>query len=146
MKQLTEVLELRKDLIFPFLIILLDEVPPPLIVELLHETTILDVPQHLKIRLTLHFLVVPHTVEETLRPVLDLHEGSRAILIHLKPVNTPHNLVEGSLNRTYVVGVERIILHEFGLVRIGRLILITGSVVRVKGLAEVVFSDNHILS
>jgi hypothetical protein len=73
MKQLTEVLELRKDLIFPFLIILLDEVPPPLIVELLHETTILDVPQHLKIRLTLHFLVVPHTVEETLRPVLDFH-------------------------------------------------------------------------
>src|SRR5210317_769702 len=146
MKQLTEVLELGDNLFLPLLIILLDEVPPPLVVELLHETTILDVPQHLEVRLTLHFLVVPHTVEETLRPVLDLDKGSRAILIHLKPVDTPHNLVQSPFNRTDVVGVERIILHEFGMIRISRLILITSSMVRVKGLAEMVFSDNHILS
>src|SRR6056300_1854164 len=106
MKQLTEVLELGDNLLLPLLIILLDEVPPPLVVELLHKTTILDVPQHLKVRLTLHLLVVPHTIEETLRPVLDFHQGSRTILIHLKSVNAPHNLVQSSLNRTNVMGIE----------------------------------------
>ena len=145
MKQLTEVLELRKDLIFPFLIVLLDEVPPPLIVELLNETTILDVPQHLKICLTLYLLIVPHAIEETLRSVLDLHKGSRAILIHLKPVDTTHNLIEGSLDRTDVMGVERIILHQFGLVRISRLVFVASPMVRVKGLAEVILRDDHIL-
>src|SRR6056300_703552 len=100
MKQLTEVLELGEDLALPLLVILLDEVPLPLIIELLHETTILDIPQHLEVCLTLYLLVIPHAIEETLRPVLDLHEGSRAILIHLKPVDPTHNLVKSPFNRT----------------------------------------------
>ena len=145
MKQLTEVLELRKDLIFPFLIVLLDEVPPPLIVELLHETTILDVPQHLEVRLALHLLVIPHTIEETLRTVLDLHKGSRTILIHLKPVDATNNLVEGPLNRTDVAGVESVVFHKFGPVCISRLVLIPSPMVRVKSLAKMILRDDHIL-
>src|SRR6056300_1115982 len=141
MKQLTEVLKLGEDLTLPLFIILLDEVPPPLIIELLYKTTILDVPQHLKVRLTLHFLIVPHPIEETLRPVLDFHQGSRSILIHLKSVNAPHNLVQSPLNRTNVMGVEGVVLHKFGLVRISRLVLVSSPMVRVEGLAEVVFSN-----
>jgi hypothetical protein len=67
MKQLTEVLELREDIPLPLLVILLDQVPLPLIIEVLYETTVPNVPQHLEVRLTLHLLVVPHSIEESLR-------------------------------------------------------------------------------
>ena len=145
MEKFTKVLKFGDNVILPLLIILLDEVPPPLIIELLYKTTILDVPQHLKIRLTLYLLVVPHTVEETLRPVLDFHEGSGTILIHLKSVDTTHNLVESPLNRTNVMGVEGVILDQLGLIRISRLVLVSSPMVRVECLTEVVFSNDHIL-
>ena len=145
MEKFTKVLKFGDNVIPPLLIILLDEVPLPLIVELLHEATILDVPQHMKVCLTLHLLVVPHTIEETLRPVLDFHEGSTPILVHLKSIDAPHNLVQSPLNRTDVMGVECVILDQLGLVRISRLVLVPSPVVRVEGLAEVVFSNDHIL-
>src|SRR6056300_568157 len=142
MEKFTKVLKLGDNIILPLLIILLDEVPLPLIIELLYKTTILDVPQHLKVRLTLHLLIVPHTIEETLRPVLDFHKGSRTILIHLKSVDTTHNLVQSPLNRTDVIGVEGIILDQVSLVRIGRLVLVTSPMVRIEGLAKMVFSND----
>ena len=131
MKQLTEVLKLGEDLTLPLFIIILDEVPPPLIIELLYKTTILDVPQHLEVRLTLYLLIVPHTIEETLRPVLDFHEGSRAILVHLKSIDAPHNLVQSPLNRANVVSVERVILDQVGLIRISRLVFVPSPMVCV---------------
>src|SRR6056300_1614409 len=145
MEKFTKVLKLGDNLILPLLIVLLDEVPLPIIVELLHKTTILNVPQHLEVRLALHLLVIPHTIEETLRTVLDLHKGSRAILIHLKPVDATNNLVEGPLNRADVVGVEGVILNQFGLVRISRLVLVSSTMIRIEGLTEMVFSNDHIL-
>src|SRR6056300_462762 len=131
MEKFTKVLKLGDNLILPLLIVLLDEVPLPIIVELLHKTTILNVPQHLEVRLALHLLVIPHTIEETLRTVLDLHKGSRTVLIHLKPIDAPHNLVQCSLNRTNVMGVEGVIFNQVGVVCVSRLILVPSPVIRV---------------
>src|SRR6056300_1067092 len=145
MEKFTKVLKLGDNLILPLLIVLLDEVPLPIIVELLHQSTILDVPQHLEVRLALHLLVIPHTIEETLRTILDLHKGSRAVFIHLESINTSHNLVEGPLNRTDVAGVESVVFHKFGPVCISRLVLIPSPMVRVKSLAKMILRDDHIL-
>ena len=75
MEKLTEVFELRDDHPFPLLIILLNEVPLSLTVIVLHQTTVPNVLQHMKVGLTLNLLVVPHTIEETVCAVLNLHEG-----------------------------------------------------------------------
>src|SRR5210317_1584261 len=95
--------------------------------------------------MTLHLFVIPHSVEETLRTVLNLYEGSRSILIHLKPVDASHNLVLRPLNLTDVMSVECVVLHEVGMIRISRLVLITSSVVRIEGLPKVVLCEDHIL-
>ena len=141
---LTKVLELRQDLPVPRLVILLNEVPLPLVIELLNQPTIFDVLQHLKVCLTLHILIVPHPVEKTLSTVLDLHQGPRAILILLNPVNPPNNLVQSPLDRTYIVGVEGIIPLQNSVVQVSRLILVPGPVVGIESLADVILGVNEL--
>ena len=145
MEKLTEVLELRDDLNIPLLIILLDEVPLSLTIVVLHETTVLDILQHLKVGLTLYLLIIPHTIEESLRTVLNLHKGPGPILIQLDAVDPPNNLVQGSLNCAEVMGIECVILDEVGFVRIRSLVLVPGTMVGIEGLAEMILCNDHIL-
>ena len=145
MEKLTEVLELRDDRLVPLLIILLNEVPLPLVIELLHQTTVPNVLQHLKVGLALHLLIIPNTIEETFRAVLNLHKGPRSILIHLDAVDPPNNLVQSSFNGTDIMCVECVILNEVGFVRISSLVLIPGTMVCVEGLTKVVLRQYHIL-
>ena len=145
MEKLTEVFELRDDHPFPLLIILLNEVPLSLTVIVLHQTTVPNVLQHMKVGLTLNLLVVPHTIEETFCTILNLHEGPGPILIHLDAVDPPNNLVQSSLNCADVVGVECVILNESGVVCISSLVLIPGTMVCVEGLTKVVLHQDHIL-
>ena len=144
MQVLTKVLELGQDLPVPRLVILLDEVPLPLVIELLNQPTIFDVLQHLKVCLTLHILIVPHPVEETFGTVLDLHQSPRAILILLNPINPPNNLVQSPLDRTYIVGVVRIIPLQNSTVQVSSLILVPGPVVGIEGLADVILGVNEL--
>jgi hypothetical protein len=129
MQVLTKVLELGDDLPIPLLVILLDKVPLPLVVELLNQPTIFDVLQHLKVCLTLYIFVVPHPVEKTLSTVLDLHQGPRAILILLNPINPPNNLIQSPLDRTYIVSVEGIIPLQNSVVQVSSLVLVAGQTV-----------------
>lgn len=131
MQVLTKVLELRHDLPIPRLVVFLNEVCLPLLVELFNQSTVLDILHHLKVGLTLNILIVPNPVEETLGAVLNLHEGPRTILILLNPVNPPNNLVQSPLNLTDVEGVVGIIPLQNGAVKVSSLILVTGSMIRV---------------
>ena len=144
MQVLTKVLELGRDLPIPLLVILLDEVPLPLVVELLNQPTIFDVLQHLKVCLTLYIFVVPHPVEETFGTVLDLHQGPRAIFILLNSVNPPNNLIQSPLDRTYIVGIEGIVLLQVGTVQVSSLILVPGPVVGVESLSDVILGVNEL--
>ena len=98
----------------------------------------------MKIRLALHLLVIPHTIEETLRAILNLHEGSGTVLVHLKPIYAADNLVYCSLNRANVAGVECFILNESRMVRVCSLILVSCSVIGVERLADVILREHHI--
>ena len=138
MQVLTKVLELGGDLLVPHLVILLDEVGLPFVIELLNQSTVLDVLQHLKVRLTLHIFVVPHPVEKTLSTVLDLHQGPRAILVLLNSVNPPNNLIQSPLDRANIMGVVGLISLQNGTVKVSRLILVAGAMIGVEGLTDVI--------
>ena len=75
MEMFTEVLKLGHHLILPKFIILLDEVGLSRLIKLLNQTTEMYVVEHLKVCLALNVLVVPHPIEETVRPVLNLDKG-----------------------------------------------------------------------
>jgi len=63
MEVLTEILNLGYNLFGPLLVILLDEIPLLLIIELFNQTTVLNVSQHLKVGLTLNRLIIPNPPE-----------------------------------------------------------------------------------
>src|SRR6056300_213540 len=147
MEVLTKVREFGEDLFLPFGVVPLEKVGLGFTLIGLYEAAVLHVSKHLQVNSTLYFFIVPHSIEEAICTVLDLHKGSRSVLIHLDTVKPTHNLVQGSLNDTDVILVEGIVLMEVRshLVILSRLLFVPCSVIGVKSLANVIFGLNHLL-
>ena len=143
----TKVCEFGKDLSLPFVVIPLDEIRLWFALVGLNKATIFNVFKHFKVCQALYLLVVPHSIEETPRTVLDFHKGSCTVFVVLDAVKASNDLVEGSLNCRDVILVKGVVLNEVRshLVSLGSLLFVAGTVVRVEGLADVLLCLNHLL-
>ena len=145
MKVLTKVAQFGQDHLVPRLVVLLDEIPLLVCIELLNQPAKPDIFEHLEIRLTLNIFIIPDSVEKTVGPVLNLNDRFGTILVDLNAIDAANNLIQRSLNRADVIFIEGVIPHQVGHVSVSGLVLVAGAMIGSQSFADVVLRRDHLL-